>query len=165
MLVLLCDYDHEIDHECLLEIRKDLPTQELLCGNPNGSDGTVDDWVKRRLAHGWFKTIRVNSTLKSSCRGFVQLSGFNRRSRYAWVGIGLHCSYRGIGLGFLVMQELHAEAVKLKLRKLLLEVRTDNAAAISLYLKLGYRRVGELHEHYWNGTVYFDVLIMERSLI
>lgn len=51
--------------------------------------------------------------------------------------------FRGGGLGRRLMQEAEAHARSQGIRRLLLGVYSGNAAAISFYEKLGYRRVGE----------------------
>ncbi len=51
--------------------------------------------------------------------------------------------FRGGGLGRRLMQEAEAHARSHGIRRLLLGVYSGNAAAISFYEKLGYRRVGE----------------------
>ena len=52
----------------------------------------------------------------------------------------------------------------LNLRKLTLKVVDENQAAVSLWRKLGFSKVGCLHdERYINGA-YKDVLIMEKFI-
>ena len=81
------------------------------------------------------------------------------------MGLALTSSQRGHGYGTLAVKSIEEYAEKkLKLRKLLLEVRKDNFAAINLYNKLGWREVGCLNKHYNDGQLLHDVLIYERHL-
>ena len=52
----------------------------------------------------------------------------------------------------------------LGLRKLMLQVRTDNQIALYLYASIGYRMVGHLKQHYFDGNHYHDVTMMEMLL-
>lgn len=40
----------------------------------------------------------------------------------------------------------------------------DNERAIGLYLKLGFRQIGHLAEHYLQDQRWHDVVLMERAL-
>ncbi|MCC5310582.1 GNAT family N-acetyltransferase, partial [Staphylococcus aureus] len=52
----------------------------------------------------------------------------------------------------------------LNLRKITLEVLADNERAIQLYQKLGFRKIGQLAEHYLQDQRWHDVVLMERML-
>jgi ribosomal protein S18 acetylase RimI-like enzyme len=162
MDIHLCTYNKNRDHKVLYELRTDPFTQRMLCGNPNGSQEDITKWVSRRSTQGWFRVIVSSNEGMNDCRGFVQLSSMNHNSKFAWLGICIHSSCRGLGIGKLAMRLLHNEIDKLGLNKVLLEVRVDNFAAIHLYRNLGYVVVGELHKHYWDGEKFIDISIMER---
>ncbi len=70
---------------------------------------------------------------------------------------------QGVGGKALELLIAHARAA-LGLRKLLVEVRTDNAIAVRLYSAAGFNRVGVLKNHYRDGEAHHDVLLMERLL-
>ena len=55
--------------------------------------------------------------------------------------IGIALERRGQGLGRKLMQQLIAKAKELGSEQLMLEVRADNQAAISLYLDLGFVQI------------------------
>ncbi len=55
-------------------------------------------------------------------------------------------------------------AVHFNLHKLMLHVRADNLVALNLYASLGYRTVGHLRQHYYDGQTYHDVVFLEMLL-
>jgi RimJ/RimL family protein N-acetyltransferase len=148
----------------LLTIRNDLAAQHMLLAHPVPSDLTaVEAWVARREAEpgGLFRLV------EDACghpAGFVQIGRVHRLDRYGYAGICLAAPARGRGLGFAAMRRLMAEAAAMGLRKLLLEVRHDNAPALALYRRLGYRDAGVLVSHYHDGDRWHDVHMLETML-
>jgi diamine N-acetyltransferase len=141
----------------------DIPLQHRLLSHPD-PDAPIDvqTWVSRRESLGWFRVIELHQT---STAGFVQLADRHGLDRYAWVGIALHPRWQGSGWGRKAMLALAEEAKRsLDLRKLMLQVRSDNQIALRLYASLGYRIVGQLTRHYFDGSHYFDVTLMESLL-
>jgi ribosomal-protein-alanine N-acetyltransferase len=68
---------------------------------------------------------------------------------------------QGQGLGARLLQALLDEAARRRQRRVLLEVRADNAPAIGLYERFGFRRAGVRRGYYQpSGT---DALVMERT--
>jgi len=57
-------------------------------------------------------------------------------------------TYQGAGLGKRLLSACEREAIRRKCRKLSLEVRTDNMAAIAFYRKRGYRITENLPKYY-----------------
>ncbi len=70
-------------------------------------------------------------------------------------------SYRGNGFGGAVLEELVSAARERGAVKVFLEVRVSNYAAMSLYLKHGFRGVYARTRYYTNGE---DCLVMARDL-
>jgi ribosomal protein S18 acetylase RimI-like enzyme len=68
---------------------------------------------------------------------------------------------RGKGVGTALIEASEAAGRRRRCRALRLEVRTDNAAAISLYERLGYRRIGGYARYYQDGA---DAWRYEKSL-
>ncbi len=62
--------------------------------------------------------------------------------------IAVSSHVRGKKLGQRLMQEMIARIESAKARQILLEVRTDNAAAIRLYEKLGFQASDVLKDYY-----------------
>ncbi len=59
---------------------------------------------------------------------------------------------RGQGIGAALLEAAIAAAERRNCRVLRLEARTDNAAAIGLYERLGYRRIGSYQHYYEDGA-------------
>lgn len=65
------------------------------------------------------------------------------------------------GIGTLLLETLHELASLRGMTRMSLEVRRDNAAALSLYERLGYRMIGEKPDYYAD---FCDALVLQRSL-
>lgn len=153
----------DADEPVLRELRSDISLQHRLLAHPDPS-APVDvlSWVTRRESQGWFRVIELNDSVTA---GFVQLTDRHGLDRYAWLGIALHSRWHGAGWGRKAMMALAEEARSgLDLRKLMLQVRSDNTNARHLYRALGYREVGQLSRHYFDGSEFHDVTIMELML-
>lgn len=59
--------------------------------------------------------------------------------------------HRRKGIGRMLLQEMESIFAQKGVQSCLLEVREDNAAAISLYRKLGYEEIGRLENYYGNA--------------
>ena len=73
------------------------------------------------------------------------------------ISIAVHPDNRRKGFGEAILVELEKRASKE--RPLKLEVRQSNAAAIQLYLKLGFMKTGLADGYYTDGE---DAIIMEK---
>lgn len=69
---------------------------------------------------------------------------------------------RGLGLGVALLRELLERALRSGASQVLLEVRADNAAAIGLYERHGFREVHRRRGYYQPGSV--DALILKKEL-
>ena len=97
--------------------------------------------------------------------GFAQIGNVHRSGCFGYAGICIEPSSRCRGLGAEAMAQIIKLAlISLNLRKLMLEVRSDNTSALSLYSKLGFVAVGILREHYYDGIKWHNVVLMERQL-
>ncbi len=154
------------DAAALVALRIDRPLQHLLMANPDPdrpADPLADttDWIARREAQGWFQVIDAGHGVI----GFAQVAEIHRRNRFGWLGLALVPEARGRGLAARALAETEAAAASdLGLRKLLLQVRADNAAALALYDRAGWRRAGLLLAQYDDGARSHDVLILEKAL-
>jgi len=70
--------------------------------------------------------------------GYGMLRGWDQGYEVPSLGIAMHPSVRGMGLGELFMHFLHAAARRRGASKVRLKVYPDNTAAVTLYKKLGY---------------------------
>lgn len=82
----------------------------------------------------------------------------------ASLGMGVETEYQHTGLGTLMMNHCFEEAQTAGLHSLQLEVRTFNKAAIGLYEKVGFRRVGELKEVANIDGKFYDEYIYQKLL-
>ena len=71
-------------------------------------------------------------------RAYGMLRGWDEGYAVPSLGIAVHPSARGTGLGAAFMQYLHAAAAARGAKKIRLKVYPDNLAAIRLYTNLGY---------------------------
>jgi [ribosomal protein S18]-alanine N-acetyltransferase len=67
---------------------------------------------------------------------------------------------QGHGLGATLLEELLSEAARRDSSEVLLEVRADNDAALRLYERHGFERVGVRRGYYQPGRV--DAIVMRR---
>ncbi len=153
------------DIDVLRALRRNIETQQLLLGHPAADDDTLA-WIERRegAADGYFAVIGDRRSGKAL--GFVQLTDIHGIDRHAFGGIAVAAAERGRGRGRSAMRELMRVArVDHRLRKLMLTVRHDNDAALSLYGSLGFRQVGVLRDHYDDGNRFHDVVLLETLLL
>jgi ribosomal-protein-alanine N-acetyltransferase len=71
-------------------------------------------------------------------------------------------SYRGQGIGELLVREVLARAARRDVAEVFLEVRPSNPSARRLYERLGFREVGRRRNYYVRPTE--DALVMRRAL-
>lgn len=77
---------------------------------------------------------------------------FNARTDIARLySIAVGDAARGQGLGAVLLQAAEREARRRGCRRMRLEVSQSNPAAIRLYERRGYRRIGERRGYYENG--------------
>jgi len=76
--------------------------------------------------------------------------------------VDVHPRRRGQGLADSLMTEIERRAVKRKVKRIFLQVATDNQAAIGLYHKWGYSIIGQYSDYYGDGK---DAYLMDRVLM
>lgn len=74
--------------------------------------------------------------------------------------IDVSSRYRRKGIGIKLLQELEKIFINRRVKVSRLEVREDNIAALNLYQKLGYKKVGKLHQYYGDA----HGIILEKAL-
>ncbi len=154
------------DLSVLAALRCDVKLQHTLLAYPPRRAPSADEtrgWIARRLDEpgGCFLVV---ADPRDHAIGFVQVTDVHRRGRFGKIGIALTADARGKGYGREALDRLLRHACEtLKLRKILLEVRADNALAIALFKSSGFRRVGTLRAHYDDGAARHDVVLMERT--
>lgn len=155
------------DGPAIAALRADQALQHLLMANPGAlpHEQPLQEaiaWVRRREAAGFFRII---ASEVDAAVGFGQISDIHRKNRFGYLGISLLPAARGQGIGRAAMAALEAAARdELGLRKLLLQVRSDNTPALKLYDAVGWRRAGLLSSQYDDGERVHDVILLERML-
>jgi len=76
------------------------------------------------------------------------------------LGVAVLDAYRGRGLGARLMRSVLAAARSRGLVRVALQVRADNARAIALYERLGFRHEGRLRRNLRVDGVDYDSLLM-----
>ncbi|MDD5401069.1 MAG: ribosomal protein S18-alanine N-acetyltransferase [Sulfurimonas sp.] len=84
-----------------------------------------------------------------------------KRANAKLYSIGVGEPYRGRKIAKKLLELVSRELVFLGFKRLLLEVRIDNSAAISLYKKLGFNIVKNLKAFYLDGC---DAYLMELDI-
>ncbi|RDI99274.1 GNAT family N-acetyltransferase [Dyella solisilvae] len=78
---------------------------------------------------------------------------FRKGTRVARLySIATRAEARGKGVGSALLEAAEQTARRRRCKVLRLEVRTDNEAAISLYERLGYERIGRYKRYYGDGA-------------
>jgi len=100
------------------------------------------------LGHAFVQHLQVGESTGAS--GLVRrLLGMSPRPR---LGIGLHASARGTGLGRELLQRLLGDARKMRLPRIALGVHKANKSAVALYEKMGFRIVRKLSQQNRNDS-------------
>ncbi|HNQ61996.1 MAG TPA: GNAT family N-acetyltransferase [Bacteroidia bacterium] len=81
---------------------------------------------------------------------------------YELIKMGVRSEMQGKGIGKLLLHSILEEARKLNARKVLLETAAPLTAAIALYKKGGFIRVGEEEKHPKFGRITFKMLKLLR---
>jgi len=93
----------------------------------------------------------------------LQVQQSPRRRHCGGIGMAVHDDFAGRGVGSaLAAAALELADRWLALRRIELEVYTDNAAAIALYEKFGFVREGTLRDFAFRDGGYVDAYLMAR---
>lgn len=84
--------------------------------------------------------------------GYGMLRGWDEGYTIPSLGIVVSSFSRGLGLGRLMMEYLHAVARTRNVRSIMLKVYKRNEAAVSLYRGLGYV-LSDLNDQEWKGIL------------
>jgi GNAT superfamily N-acetyltransferase len=97
----------------------------------------TDEEAKRRAEYSgtdlYYVLVEGDTVL-----GYGMLRGWDEGYEVPSLGIVIHPSVRGTGLGGLFMHFLHTVARRRGANKVRLKVYSDNTSAVALYKKLGY---------------------------
>jgi RimJ/RimL family protein N-acetyltransferase len=115
----------------------------------------------RRL-HAEEGGVMLKATLEGELAAVASLLRLSRsRVRHsASLGLSVRKPYWALGLGRAISEAVILEARRLRLTRIELRVRHDNARAISLYESLGFQLEGTLRAAFKVGEIEYDDLIM-----
>jgi len=108
------------------------------------------DWIKNIQAEANLPLWKPNSAswvLEQNAFVMWQIAG----DECELLSIAVNAAERGKGYAKALMEHSHAELAKQGVKTFFLEVRENNAAAISLYEKLGYEKIAERKKYYADG--------------
>ncbi len=89
---------------------------------------------------------------------------FKDTFHHGYLGIAALKEYRGLGIGLEMMKTLVREGRKAGLKTVQLEVFENNAQAIHVYEKAGFRRVGRVPKKIRRGSRFIDAVLMATEL-
>ena len=103
--------------------------------------------------------VRMKAMVDGRLVGFIGVD-IREKENTAWIAtVGVLPEYRGRGIGRMLLET--SERQLKGIGQVRLSVRMSNEAAIRLYERQGYRRVGVWNRYYSDGE---DGLVMEKSL-
>jgi RimJ/RimL family protein N-acetyltransferase len=126
----------------------------------------------RREAQRWLRAVSegidpshltLAVELRESGRlvGLTNLTRIDRRAGTAYFGVVIgEKDCWGKGIARETLQLVVRKAAVLRLRKILLEVASDNPRAIALYQRFGFQTEGVLRQQLPRGQDFVDVLVM-----
>jgi tRNA threonylcarbamoyladenosine biosynthesis protein TsaB len=80
------------------------------------------------------------------------------------LNIGVAKTAQRKGLGRALLKEMLATASNKNMKRVFLEVRPSNLAAIALYRRAGFAEIGVRHNYYRNGAGSEDAIVMAHNL-
>lgn len=107
------------------------------------------------------KSVFYGAWKDGKLAGTASLNGLPRRmSHYADMALAVVKAQWNKGIGGMLLEKLIEYARRAGIEIIRLEVRSDNAGAIHLYEKYGFKRVGSLPAYFKIGTKYIDFEVM-----
>ena len=79
--------------------------------------------------------------------------------------IAVHPAYQRQGLGQMLIEQMHAQALQTGGENVFLEVRVSNASAQGLYKKMGYREISRRNGYYPTKDGREDAIVMQCELL
>lgn len=126
---------------------------------------SLEMW-RQRLSEPVAGTYNLVAVIEDRVVGQLGLHTFPNRPRRrhaGTIGMGVHDDWQGQGIGTVLLGACIEMADKwLNLRRLELEVYTDNKPAIRLYERFGFKREGTLQQHAFRDGQYVDSYLMAR---
>ena len=149
------------DADAIQEIFNQPRAQANTLQLPWRSLGQRRDWLARVSADGHLLVAEIDGRVVGQLRLHVQTAP--RRRDVGGFGMAVHDDFQGRGVGTALMQAMIELADKwLALRRLELEVYTDNVAGVKLYEKFGFVVEGTLRGYAWRDGELVDAYYMAR---
>lgn len=124
-----------------------------------------EDWIDSFIRSD--NSLLLVAEFEGRIIGNIDLTGSRRQvmQHTAVIGMGMIESWRGIGLGTALMEQIIDWAKENPLLELIwLQAYTANSSAIQLYKKMGFVENGILPQFFKNGDVYYDNLTMSLKV-
>ena len=130
------------------------------------AQGFYRGWPREEFAAyilGEATPIYVACDAKRKVAGFAMLRHLGEDAELITIAVDTRWRKKGIGLA--LMRALFDDLLMSPAKRLILEVATDNAAALRLYAKLGFVKIGERRGYYPrpDGTP-ATAIVMARDL-
>jgi ribosomal-protein-alanine N-acetyltransferase len=109
-----------------------------------------------------YNCVSLVARVDGNIVGFViGMMYVDRKALYAHIlTIDVSPAYRRRGIGRMLLQEIERIFEEKGVEASHLEVREDNVAAINLYRKLGYEKIGKLRNYYGKANgIYFKKVL------
>ncbi|HEY8035033.1 MAG TPA: GNAT family protein [Methylobacter sp.] len=156
----------ENDLQALQALRNDFQLQQQLMALPKANSlDQVKEWLanKTKSADSLFFIIACKQS--NQLAGYVQVVGIDLANGSGRLGICVIPSAQGKGYGGEAITLLESYLCEVwRLRKLVLEVLSENERALHLYVKLGFSEIGRFRRHFFINNEYCDAVIMEKFL-
>jgi putative acetyltransferase len=126
---------------------------------------SLEQWRQRLVEppDGTYNLVAVVGDRVVGMLGVHTFPNKPRRRHAGTIGMGVHDEWQGKGVGAGLMRAgLDLADNWLNLRRLELEVYTDNEAAIRLYEQFGFEREGTLRQHAFRDGRFVDSYVMAR---
>lgn len=125
------------------------------------------EWLSRQLTGietGNVFSVAAEVEGRVVANSEVTRGRFSDTFHHGHLGIAALKEYRGLGIGLEMMKTLVRESRKAGLKTVQLEVFENNAQAIHVYEKVGFRQVGRIPKKIHRGRRFFDAVLMATEL-
>jgi ribosomal-protein-alanine N-acetyltransferase len=116
---------------------------------------TLDDWRLNRRAFRYHLTREnylIKAVIDGAIAGYALVFTAKTRDWARLYALGVDPVYHRLGIGRALLENAIAHAKSLDKKRLFLEVRIDNSAAIALYEKFGFRKIALIKAYYPRGA-------------
>lgn len=156
------------DAENLLEYINTLSREDTFI-TLSGEQYTLEE--EKKYIQGWIEgmALGTEAALVSYCGDeLISIAnvhrGVRREKHIGTIGLSIKKEYRGQGIGSRVLKYVCTVSKQMGLRILKLQVYSPNHAAITLYIKEGFKEVGRIPEGALLHNEYVDEIIMVKKL-